>query len=35
MSRDPYTLEDILCPRSVAILGVSRSSHKWFHVAEK
>ena len=35
MSRDPYTLEDILCPRSVAILGVSRSSHKWGHVAAK
>ena len=28
MSRDLYTLEDILCPRSVAILGASRSSHK-------
>ncbi|HXL35974.1 MAG TPA: CoA-binding protein [Ktedonobacteraceae bacterium] len=35
MSREPYTLEDILCPRSVAILGVSRSSHKWGHVAAK
>ncbi|HEY6286496.1 MAG TPA: CoA-binding protein [Ktedonobacteraceae bacterium] len=35
MSRDPYTLEDILCPRSVAILGASRSSHKWGHVAAK
>src|SRR5437763_1970570 len=35
MSRDLYTLEDILCPRSVAILGASRSSHKWGHVAAK
>src|SRR5437667_7577233 len=35
MSREPYTLEDILCPRSVAILGVSRASHKWGHVAAK
>ncbi len=35
MNQEPYTLEDILCPRSVAILGVSRSSHKWGHVASK
>ena len=35
MSREPYSLEDVLCPRSVAILGVSRSSHKWGHVAAK
>ena len=35
MSREPYTLEEILCPRSVAILGASRSSHKWGHVAAK
>src|SRR5215467_702859 len=35
MNREPYTLEDILCPRSVAILGASRSSHKWGHVAAK
>ena len=35
MSLEPYTLEDILCPRSVAILGVSRSSYKWGHVAAK
>ena len=35
MSREPYTLEDILCPHSVAILGVSRSPHKWGHVAAK
>src|SRR5207247_6790408 len=24
-----------LCPRSVAILGASRASHKWGHVAAK
>ena len=35
MSQEPYTLEEILCPRSVAILGVSRSSYKWGHVAAK
>src|SRR5215831_3707288 len=35
MSREPYTLEDILCPRSVAILGASRASHKWGNVAAK
>jgi acyl-CoA synthetase (NDP forming) len=35
MNRIPYTLEDVLCPRSVAILGVSRASHKWGHVAAK
>jgi acetate---CoA ligase (ADP-forming) len=35
MSHEPYTLEEILCPRSVAILGVSRSSYKWGHVAAK
>ncbi len=31
----PYTLEEVLCPCSVAILGVSRASHKWGHVAAK
>ncbi|HYB01465.1 MAG TPA: CoA-binding protein [Ktedonobacteraceae bacterium] len=35
MSHEPYPLEDILSPRSVAILGVSRSSFKWGHVAAK
>ena len=35
MSREPYPLEDILSPCSVAILGVSRSSYKWGHVAAK
>lgn len=31
----PYTLEEVLFPRSVAILGASRASHKWGHVAAK
>jgi acyl-CoA synthetase (NDP forming) len=35
MSIVPYTLEDILYPRSVAILGASRAPHKWGHVAAK
>jgi len=35
MSGDPYTLEEILHPRSVAILGASRAPHKWGHVAAK
>jgi acyl-CoA synthetase (NDP forming) len=35
MSCDPFTLDDILCPRSVAIIGASRASHKWGHVAAK
>lgn len=30
-----YSLEDVLHPRSVAILGASRSSHKWGNVAAK
>lgn len=30
-----YSLEDVLHPRSVAILGASRASHKWGHVAAK
>lgn len=30
-----YTLEDVLHPRSVAILGVSRASHKWGNVAAR
>lgn len=34
-SVSPYTLEEVLCPRSVAILGASRASHKWGHVAAK
>jgi acetate---CoA ligase (ADP-forming) len=35
MNHAQYTLEDILCPRSVAILGASRAPHKWGHVAAK
>lgn len=35
MSRVPYALEEVLSPRAVAILGVSRASHKWGHVAAK
>ena len=35
MSTVPYTLEDILHPCSVAILGASRAPHKWGHVAAK
>src|SRR6266699_4605299 len=35
MSCDPFTLDDILCPLSVAIIGASRASHKWGHVAAK
>ncbi|HEX7736913.1 MAG TPA: CoA-binding protein [Ktedonobacteraceae bacterium] len=30
-----YSLEDVLHPRSVAILGASRASHKWGNVAAK
>ncbi len=35
MSRTPYTLNEILHPRSVAIIGASRAPHKWGHVAAK
>ncbi len=35
MSRAPYTLEEVLNPRAVAILGASRSHHKWGHVAAR
>ena len=35
MSRAPYALEEVLSPRAVAILGVSRAPHKWGHVAAK
>jgi acyl-CoA synthetase (NDP forming) len=31
----PYSLEDVLHPQSVAILGASRASHKWGNVAAK
>ncbi len=35
MSRTPYSLHDIFHPRSVAIIGASRATHKWGHVASK
>jgi acetyltransferase len=31
----PYSLEEVLRPRSVAILGASRAPQKWGHVAAK
>jgi len=35
MSISPYSLEEVLQPRSVAILGASRAPQKWGHVAAK
>lgn len=35
MSHTLYTLEEVLQPRSVAILGASRAPQKWGHVAAK
>src|ERR1700736_5392368 len=35
MSNVPYTLEEVLCPRAIAILGASRAPHKWGHVAAR
>jgi acyl-CoA synthetase (NDP forming) len=35
MSRTPYSLQEILHPRSVAIIGASRATYKWGHVASK
>src|SRR5256886_17435121 len=35
MRSAPYTLEEVLHPRSVAIVGVSRSPHKWGLVASR
>lgn len=35
MSISPYSLEEVLQPRSVAILGASRAPQKWGHVASK
>lgn len=35
MSMTPYSLEEVLQPRSVAILGASRAPQKWGHVAAK
>ncbi|HTI14778.1 MAG TPA: CoA-binding protein [Dictyobacter sp.] len=35
MSSSPYSLEEVLQPRSVAILGASRAPQKWGHVAAR
>lgn len=35
MNQIQHTLEEILCPGSIAILGASRTPHKWGHVAAK
>ncbi len=35
MSDIPFTLDEVLNPRAIAILGVSRASHKWGHVAAR
>ncbi|MBV9711089.1 MAG: CoA-binding protein [Ktedonobacteraceae bacterium] len=35
MNNNLYTLEEVLQPRSVAILGASRAPHKWGHVASR
>lgn len=35
MKLPPYTLDEILQPRSVALLGASRAPQKWGHVAAK
>src|SRR5215813_9984488 len=35
MNFPPYTLDEILQPRSVALLGASRTPQKWGHVAAK
>lgn len=35
MNSPLYTLEEVLQPRSVAILGASRAPHKWGHVAAR
>ena len=35
MSVTPYSLQEVLHPRSVAIIGASRAPHKWGHVAAK
>ena len=35
MSKVPYTLEEVLNPRSIAILGASRAPHKWGHVSAR
>ena len=35
MNKTLYSLEEVLHPRSVAILGASRAPHKWGHVAAR
>src|SRR5579884_842129 len=35
MTNTPYSLDEVLSPRSVAIIGASRAPHKWGHVAAK
>jgi len=35
MNRAPYSLEEVLNPRAIAILGASRAHHKWGHVAAR
>ena len=35
MSIEPYSLQEVLHPRSVAILGASRAPQKWGNVAAK
>jgi acyl-CoA synthetase (NDP forming) len=35
MSSNPYSLEEVLQPRSIAILGASRAPQKWGHVAAR
>lgn len=35
MSRTPYSLQEVLHPHSVAIIGASRAPHKWGHVAAR
>jgi acyl-CoA synthetase (NDP forming) len=35
MSKVPYTLDEVLYPRAIAILGASRAPHKWGHVAAR
>ena len=35
MSSAPFSLADVLNPRAVAVLGASRATHKWGHVAAK
>ena len=34
MSVTPYSLQELLHPRLVAIIGASRALHKWGHLAQ-